>query len=565
MTIIAEPTCWTGRAPNDTGRTQPQYSHRPFRSEHRPLTSRVRVIGEPGERFDEILTEGALDFVCGLHREFAGRRAELLAIRRGRRDVPRPLDFLPETASIRNDPSWRVASPAPGLEDRRCEITGPPSPETTINALNSGARVWVADFEDATSPTWFNVIDGQLNLYDAIRRQVDFVGEDGRHHELVRDPATIMVRPRGWHLTEKHLVMDGQAIPAAFVDFGLYFYHNVLTLIGNGRGPYFYLPKLQSHHEARLWHDVFAWAEEMLGIPHGTIRATCLIETFPAALEMAEILYELREYSAGLNAGRWDYLFSFIKSFADDPSRVLPNRDKITMTVPFMRAFTDLLVKTCHERGAHAIGGMAAFVPSSADARASATALDRTRNDKSREAGDGFDGSWVAHPALVGTCTEAFDGVLGERPDQIARQREDVSVTARELGDLGDLSRFVSLAGVRANLRGPLTYLAAWVGGRGAVAIDDLIEDAATVEISRMQLWQWIRHSAITTSGVTVTSELVSVMLAEEVERMLEQAPAHDHQRILAAEDIVKHGCLGAEFPSFVTGYGYSHYLACRR
>jgi malate synthase len=358
--------------------------------------------------------------------------------------------------------------------------------------------------------------------------------------------------------------MDGQAIPASFVDFGLFFYHNALTLISNGRGPYFYLPKLQSHTEARLWHDVFAWSEEMLGIPHGTIRATCLIETFPAAFEMSEILYELREYSAGLNAGRWDYIFSFLKSFADDETRVLPNRDKITMTVPFMRAYTELLVKTCHERGAHAIGGMAAFVPSSADPEATAVALEKTRADKSREAGDGFDGSWVAHPALVPVCTEVFEVTLGERPHQIERRRDDVTVTARELSDLGDMPRSITLAGVRTNLRVPLEYLAAWVGGRGAVAIDHLMEDAATVEISRMQLWQWIRHGASTTRGVKISRELVSGMLAEEVERMLEHTPDEERWQVEAAQDILEHGCLGEEFPSFVTGYGYSHYLAGR-
>jgi malate synthase len=553
MTIIAEVPIRT---------SIPQYRHRPFRSSHQPLTSRVSVTGTMHRRFEEILTEGALDFVCGLHRQFAGRRADLLAVRRSRRDEPRPFDFLPETAGIRNDPAWQVAPPAPGLEDRRCEITGPPTRKMTINALNSGARVWMADFEDATSPTWSNIIDGQLNLYDAIRRQVDFTDEDGRRHELAQDTATIMVRPRGWHLTEKHLVMDGQAIPASFVDFGLFFYHNGLTLISGGRGPYFYLPKLQSHCEARLWHDVFAWAEEMLGIPHGTIRATCLIETFPAAFEMTEILYELREYSAGLNAGRWDYIFSLIKSFADDRTRVLPNRDKITMAVPFLRAYTELLVKTCHDRGAHAIGGMAAFVPSAADPEATAIALAKTRSDKSREAGDGFDGSWVAHPALVSTCTEVFDSVLGERPHQISRRRDDVHVTARELGELGDLPRTVTLSGVRTNLRVPLAYLSAWVGGRGAVTIDHLMEDAATVEISRMQLWQWIRHGATTTGGVKITHELVAGMLAEEVEQMLEASEPDLRWQVTAAKDILERGCLGEEFPSFLTGYGYGRYLA---
>ena len=554
MTITAEPP----------SHTLPQYRHQPLHTPDSPLTSRLSVVGTMHDRFDEILTDDALDFVCELHGQFAGRRAELLAVRRSRGNQRLPFRFLAETVEIREDPAWRVAPLAPGLADRRCEITGPPTRKMTIGALNSGARVWMADFEDATSPTWFNIIDGQLNLYDAIRRQIDFTDADGRRHELSREPATIMVRPRGWHLTENHLVMDGQPIPAAFVDFGLFFFHNAQTLISNGRGPYFYLPKLESHAEARLWHDVFAWSEEVLAIPHGTIRATCLIETLPAAFEMTEILYELREYSAGLNAGRWDYIFSFIKNFADDLSRVLPNRDAITMTVPFMRAYTELLVKTCHERGAHAIGGMAAFVPSGADPEATSIALERTRTDKAREAGDGFDGSWVAHPGLVPTCTEVFSPVLGGRPHQIEHRRDDVEVTVEQLIALGDMPRSITLAGLRTNLRVPLTYLSAWVGGRGAVAINHLMEDAATVEISRTQIWQWIRHSVHMTGGIPVTRDLVAAMLAEEVEQTLEDTDPEQRWQVTAARDILEHGCLSEEFPSFVTGYGYSHYLASR-
>jgi malate synthase len=554
MTITAEPP----------SHTLPQYRHQPLHTPDSPLTSRLSVVGTMHDRFDEILTDDALDFVCELHGQFAGRRAELLAVRRSRGNQRLPFRFLAETVEIREDPAWRVAPLAPGLADRRCEITGPPTRKMTIGALNSGARVWMADFEDATSPTWFNIIDGQLNLYDAIRRQIDFTDADGRRHELSREPATIMVRPRGWHLTENHLVMDGQPIPAAFVDFGLFFFHNAQTLISNGRGPYFYLPKLESHAEARLWHDVFAWSEEVLAIPHGTIRATCLIETLPAAFEMTEILYELREYSAGLNAGRWDYIFSFIKNFADDPSRVLPNRDAITMTVPFMRAYTELLVKTCHERGAHAIGGMAAFVPSGADPEATSIALERTRADKAREAGDGFDGSWVAHPGLVPTCTEVFSSVLGGRPHQIEHRRDDVEVSVEQLIALGDMPRSITLAGLRTNLRVPLTYLSAWVGGRGAVAINHLMEDAATVEISRTQIWQWIRHSVHMTGGIPVTRDLVAAMLAEEVEQTLEDTDPEQRWQVTAARDILEHGCLSEEFPSFVTGYGYSHYLASR-
>jgi malate synthase len=552
MTITAEPP----------SQTLPQYRHQPLNTPDSPLTSRLSVVGTMHERFEEILTDYALDFVCGLHGQFAGRRAKLLAVRRSREDQRLPFRFLTDTVEIREDPAWRVAPIAPGLADRRCEITGPPTRKMTIGALNSGARVWMADFEDATSPTWFNIIDGQLNLYDAIRRQIDFTDTDGRHHELGREPATIMVRPRGWHLTENHLVMDGQPIPAAFVDFGLFFFHNAQTLISNGRGPYFYLPKMESHLEARLWHDVFAWSEDALGIPHGTIRATCLIETLPAAFEMNEILYELREYSAGLNAGRWDYIFSFIKNFADDPSRVMPDRTTITMTVPFMRTYTELLVKTCHERGAHAIGGMAAFVPSGADPEATAVALERTRADKAREADDGFDGSWVAHPGLVPTCTEVFSSLLGDRPHQIERRRDEVEVAAEHLIALGDMPHSITLAGVRTNLRVPLAYLSAWVGGRGAVAINHLMEDAATVEISRMQIWQWIRHSVRMTGGIPITRDLVAAMLSEEVEQTLEDTDPNERWQVTAARDILEHGCLGEEFPSFVTSYGYSHYLA---
>lgn len=554
MTITAEPP----------SQTLPQYRHQPLHTPDSPLTSRLSVVGTMHDRFEEILTDEVLDFVCGLHGQFAGRRAELLAVRRSRENQRLPFRFLTETVEIREDPAWRVAPVAPGLADRRCEITGPPTRKMTIGALNSGARVWMADFEDATSPTWFNIIDGQLNLYDAIRRQIDFTDTDGRRHELARETATIMVRPRGWHLTENHLVMDGQPIPAAFVDFGLFFFHNAQTLIDNGWGPYFYLPKMESHAEARLWHDVFAWSEEVLGIPHGTIRATCLIETLPAAFEMTEILYELREYSAGLNAGRWDYIFSFIKNFADDPSRVMPDRTTITMTVPFMRAYTELLVKTCHERGAHAIGGMAAFVPSGADPEATSVALDRTRADKAREAGDGFDGSWVAHPGLVPTCTEVFSSVLGGRPNQIERRRDDVDVDADQLIALGEMPHSVTLAGVRTNLRVPLAYLSAWLGGRGAVAINHLMEDAATVEISRMQIWQWIRHRAQMTGGIPITRDLVAAMLAEEVEQTLEDTEPDQRWQVTAARDILEHGCLGEDFPSFVTSYAYSHYLAGR-
>ena len=389
-------------------------------------------------------------------------------------------------------------------------MTGPTTRKMVINALNSGAKAWMADFEDATAPSWFNVVDGQINLYDAIRRQIDFTDEKGKRYEVGETTPTIMVRPRGWHLDERHLTLDGEPLPGAFVDFGLYFFHNAQTLITNGAGPYFYLPKMESHLEARLWNDVFSYAQERLEIPYGTIRATCLIETTPAAFEMEEILYELRDHSSGLNAGRWDYIFSMIKNFAEDEDHLLPDRSQVTMTSPFMAAYANLLVKTCHARGAHAIGGMAAFVPSRNNPEATAAALEKTTADKSREAGAGFDGSWVAHPALVETCTTAFTEVLGDRPNQLDKQRDDVTVAAKDLTDVSTTSGSLTVDGVRTNIRVSLEYLAAWVGGAGAVAIDNLMEDAATVEISRMQVWQCVRHQATAADGTVITADLVA-------------------------------------------------------
>ena len=474
-------------------------------------------------RFDEILTADALDFVAELTRRFGRRRRELLQARAERYAAGDPgptLGFRDDTAAIRNDPTWRVAPPAPGLEDRRCEMTGPTSRKMTINALNSGAKAWMADFEDATAPTWFNVVDGQLNLHDALRRQIDFTDEKGKRYEVGAITPTVLVRPRGWHLDERHLTLDGRPVPGALVDFGLYFFHNAETLIASGAGPYFYLPKMESHLEARLWNDVFTFAQERLEIPYGSIRATCLIETTPAAFEMEEILYELRDHSAGLNAGRWDYIFSMIKNFADSRDHLLPDRSQVTMTSPFMAAYAELLVKTCHARGAHAIGGMAAFVPSKADPEATAAALEKTMADKSREAAAGFDGSWVAHPALVPTCTEAFTEVLGDRPNQLERQRDDVSITGSELTDVSSTPGAITLAGVRTNIGVSLEYLAAWIGGAGAVAIHSLMEDAATVEISRMQVWHWAHHRATTEDGTEIAADLVRRLLDEEVSRL---------------------------------------------
>ena len=395
-----------------------------------------RIKGSMHPRFEEILTPEALAFVAKLDGAHSGRRAELLAARRerGKRiSAGEAVDFLASTANIRSD-EWQVAPPAPGLEDRRAEITGPPTRKMSINALNSGAKVWMADFEDATSPSWTNVIDGQINLKDAIRGQLEFTSEDGKEYKVGDVTPTIVVRPRGWRLCEKHISIDGRPLPAALVDFGLFFFHNAQQLIDNGAGPYFYLPKLESHLEARLWNDVFVQAQALLGIPQGTIRATVLIETLPAAFEMEEILYELRDHSSGLNAGRWDYIFSYIKTFAfRGDEYVLPDRSQITMTTPFMRSYTELLVSTCHKRGAHAIGGMAAFVPNKANPTVTEQALAKVKADKEREAADGFDGSWVAHPGLVPTCIEAFTAVLGDRPNQLDKQRPDVHVTAADL------------------------------------------------------------------------------------------------------------------------------------
>ncbi|QNO37304.1 malate synthase A [Protaetiibacter sp. SSC-01] len=528
------------------------------------MNARMEVLGPRAERFDEILTPEALDFLTQLHDRFVGRRHEILATRMERRraiENGRDLRFLPETREIREDASWRVAGAGPGLEDRRVEITGPTDRKMTVNAMNSGAKVWLADHEDATSPTWANVVGGQLNLFDAIRRQIDFTSPEGKEYRLGDETPTIVFRPRGWHLVEKHLrYTDGPGIasPASgsLVDFGLYVFHNATELIERGSGPYFYLPKLESHLEARLWDDVFSFTEQELGIPHGTIRATVLIETIPAAFEMEEILYELRDHCAGLNAGRWDYIFSIIKNFRGRGAAfTLPDRVKITMTVPFMRAYTELLVATCHKRGAHAIGGMSAFTPNRRDPEVTARALEQVANDKRREAGDGFDGTWVAHPDLIDTARAEFDAVLGERPNQVDRLRDDVHVEARQLVDLR-IDGEVTDAGVAANVSIALRYLESWLRGVGAAAIDDLMEDAATAEISRSQLWQWIRQGVVTREGTRVTGALVERLLEEELEAR--RAPGG---RFEDAAELVRSLALEDEFPTFLTIEAYSRFL----
>jgi malate synthase len=448
---------------------------------------------------ERVLTEDALEFVTELHREFDPERRRLLQARHERMerlDAGELPHFLPETQHIRDDPDWRVAEAPADLRDRRVEITGPVERKMMINALNSGASVFMADFEDASSPTWENCVQGQANLIDAVERTISLETAE-KSYALNDEIATLLVRPRGWHLHEKHVLVDGEPISASLFDFGLYLFHCAAPLADHGSGPYFYLPKLESHIEARLWNDVFVAAQERLGLPRGTVRATVLIETILAAFEMEEILHELREHSSGLNAGRWDYMFSVIKKFRDRPEFVLPDRPLVTMTVPFMRAYTELLVKTCHRRGAHAIGGMAAFIPSRRDPEINAVALEKVSEDKTREAGDGFDGTWVAHPDLVPTARAEFDRVLGERPNQLSRQREDVSVTAAELLDVAATPGDVTEDGVRLNVSVGIQYIGSWLAGTGAAAINNLMEDAATAEISRSQIWQWVRHGRV--------------------------------------------------------------------
>ncbi|MFI8449228.1 malate synthase A [Streptomyces erythrochromogenes] len=516
-------------------------------------THRVLVLAAPGARHDEILTPEALEFIGRLDAAFEPRRLEILKERRRRKDrlvSGTPLDFSIATSAVRADPDWRVAPPAPGLTDRRVEITGPPDRRMTVNALNSGARVWMADFEDATAPTWDNVVGGQLNLLDAIERRIDFTTGDGREYRLGADLATIMVRPRGWHLLEEHLRVGDRPVSASLVDFGLYFFHCAQRQIDAGHGPYFYLPKLENALEARLWNDVFVLAQELLGIPHGTVRATVLIETITAAFEMEEILHALREHSAGLNAGRWDYLFSLIKTFGHRTDFQLPDRAKVTMTAPFMRAYTELLVRTCHKRGAHAIGGMAAHVPAK-DPAANGAALAKVRLDKEREAEDGFDGSWVAHPGLVPVCREVFDLVLDGRPHQLDRTRGDVDVTAADLLAVRRTGGAPTPEGVRANVTVALRYFEAWLRGHGAVALNGLMEDAATAEIARVQLWQWLRHR-------TVAREDLLAVLDQECAAFAAERPG---ALVPQARAVLERTALERDLPAFFTPDAYSRHL----
>jgi len=481
----------------------------------------IEVLGPVQGVFAEILTPAALAFVAGLQREFGPRRISLLqrrAQRQAELDAGATPGFGPETAHVRES-EWRVAPVPRDLQDRRVEITGPTDRKMVINALNSGARVFMADFEDSNTPTWANLIEGQANLIDAIAGTITFTNPDGRVYRLNERRAVLMVRPRGWHLPEKHVLVDGEPMSGSLLDFGLYFFHNARQLLQKGTGPYFYLAKLESHLEARLWNDVFTYAEETLSVPWGSIKATVLIETILAAFEMDEILYALQEHAAGLNAGRWDYIFSCIKKFGTRPECLLPDRSQVTMTTPFMRAYTQLLVKTCHRRGAHAMGGMAAFIPSRRDAEVNETALRKVQEDKVREAGDGFDGTWVAHPDLVSVAGAVFDEALGDRPNQLSRQRDDVHVTAAQLADLRVPNGAVTEAGLRLNVNVGIQYIESWLRGVGAAAIHNLMEDAATAEISRSQVWQWIRHGVrIGEEGPRITPALVRLIADEELE-----------------------------------------------
>jgi malate synthase len=503
----------------------------------------IEIVG-PGH---PLLTGEALAFLEALETGFGPARQEILRARSERQhrlDTGSLPDFLPETASVRQG-SWTVDPVPRDLADRRVEITGPVDAKMMINALNSGAKVFMADFEDATTPTWRNLLDGQANLVDAYRRTLRLETPD-KTYEIGPTPATLMVRPRGWHLSEKHVLVDGGRMSASLFDFGLYLFWGGRVALEVGSGPYFYLPKLESHLEARLWNDVFVWAQEHLGIPVGTIKATVLIETVLAAFEMDEILYELRHHSAGLNAGRWDYLFTMIKKFRNQPGFVLPDRNQVGMTAPFMKAYTELQVATCHKRGAHAIGGMAAFIPNRRDVEVTENALARVRQDKKREAGQGCDGTWVAHPDLVPVAMEEFDAVLGAAPNQLDRLRPDVSVDASQLLDVTIAGGTITLDGLRSNVRVGLRYLTSWLAGSGAVGIDNLMEDVATAEIARSQIWQWVRHGVATADGIPITADLVRSLLTEE----LAAVPAETAG--LAAR-VFEEVALSADFVEFLT------------
>ncbi|MFN2569793.1 MAG: malate synthase A [Candidatus Dormibacteria bacterium] len=511
----------------------------------------VRAAPAAAERTEIVLSADALAFVESLHAHFGRRRSQLLAERERR---PAPRGFARETRAVREDPDWRCAAVREDYADRRVEITGPTDRKLVINALNSGARGFMADFEDANSPTWDNLVEGHANLIDAVEGTITHTGADGRHYELGPRPATLLVRPRGWHLPEKHVIVDGEQVAGALVDAGLFAFHCAPRLHERGRGVYLYLPKLEHHLEARLWNDVLTLAENELGLPRGTIRATVLIETLPAAFQVEEMLYELREHAYGCNAGRWDYIFSMIKCFRDDPAFVLPDRNDVKMTVPFMRAYTELLVKTCHARGTFAMGGMAALIPSRRDPEANERALQAVRADKRREAGDGFDGTWVAHPDVVEVAMAEFDEVLGGQPNQIARDRDDVSVSAEQLLDAASTPGEITENGLRNDVSVAFQYISFWLGGRGAAGINNLMEDAATAEIARAQIWQWIRHGK-------VTREHVREVLEDEMGRIHAEVgdEVWEKGRPEETRGVFERVALSDDFPTFLTLVAYEH------
>jgi malate synthase len=529
-------------------------------------TSSIGLVASEADtppRADEILTPEALEFLAALQTEFDSTRRELLAERAQRQrrlDAGEMPVFLPETNALRAG-DWQIDPVPTDLRDRRVEITGPTDRKMVINALNSRAQAFMADFEDANSPTWSNMVEGQANLIDAIERTIEFESADGKRYRLGEDVATLLVRPRGWHLVEKHALVDGEPMSASLFDFGLYLFHNGRRLLAADTGPYLYLPKLESHLEARLWNDVFTFTERVLGLPNGCIKATVLIETVLAAFEMDEILWELREHAAGLNAGRWDYMFSVIKKFRARPDFVLPDRNQVTMRAPFMRAYTELLVRTCHRRGAHAMGGMAAFVPSRRDRELNERALAKVAEDKEREAGDGFDGTWVAHPDLVSVARDQFDRVLAGRPNQLDRARDDVEVAADDLLDVPATPGTITEEGLRNDVNVAIQYLASWLTGTGAAAIFNLMEDVATAEIARSQVWQWVRHGTRLESGPRVTRELVRRIEAEELERI--RASVGDEtfarSRPVDASAVFERVALAAELVEFLTVPAYEY------
>jgi malate synthase len=526
------------------------------------IDSGVRLLAPAPPGCNDVLNPGALTFLAALARRFEPERQRLLDRRRARQvelDAGRLPDFLPETRDVR-EREWTVAPLRPDLIDRQVEITGPVERKMMINALNSGANVFMADFEDANAPTWDNNVRGQLNVRDAVAGTITYQGPDGKRYALAPRPATLVVRPRGWHLVEKHLVVDGRPIAASLFDFGLAFFHTAAVLIARGSGPYYYLPKLESHLEARLWNDVFLFAQDALGIPRGTIRATVLIETILAVFETDEILWELRDHAGGLNCGRWDYIFSYIKKLRRRPESLLPDRARVTMDQPFLRRYAELVIRTCHRRAIHALGGMAAQIPIKRDAALNAQAVEKVRQDKLREVRQGHDGTWVSHPALVPVAREVFAANLpGGGPHQIARRRDDIRVTARDL--LTAPTGEITIEGLRTNLGAALQYLAAWLGGTGCVPINDLMEDAATAEISRAQVWQWLHHPARLEDGRYVNAAMVQQTLAELVaalpERVGAGAPGAD--KFSLAERILTELTTGAEFAEFLTVVAYDY------